>query len=281
MVPSIVEIKSWILIVGYLSLFGILIVGQNDHHTQSVSNVYAYSSRQYKSSFDTNAEKPMNYSGFGIVFVDSQGIGKSKNHDSYAAKSKDSNYIQKESSQDSSGKFVDLMIDSVSSVSRMFIALGLSFVAAIIVGIAAARISLASRIVIPIVDVLQSIPILGFFPAAISLFIALFNGNAVGIEVAAIFLIFTSMAWNMIFSVYESVLSIPSELMETSYAYRANLFLRLRRLYIPASIPKLVYNGILSWVSVFSYRSRNNFVRIKNLHPAWFGEPTWHISISW
>jgi NitT/TauT family transport system permease protein len=57
------------------------------------------------------------------------------------------------------------------------------------------------------------------------------------------------MAWNMIFSVYESVLSIPSELMETSYAYRANLFLRLRRLYIPASIPKLVYNGILSWAS--------------------------------
>ncbi|MFZ0326696.1 MAG: ABC transporter permease subunit, partial [Nitrososphaeraceae archaeon] len=88
---------------------------------------------------------------------------------------------------------------------------------------------------------------LGFFPAAIAFFITLFNGSPIGIELAAIFLIFTSMVWNMIFSVYESVLSIPSELLETSYAYRANPLLRLRRLYLPASTPKLIYNGMMSW----------------------------------
>ncbi len=125
--------------MGYLSLFGILIVGLNDHYTQFVTNVFAYSSEPYKSSFDANSQKLMNYSRFGIVFVDSEGIFKSKDHDSYAAKSmKVSNYVQKESSQDWTSKLVDLMIDSISSVSRMFIALGLSFVAAIVVGITAA-----------------------------------------------------------------------------------------------------------------------------------------------
>jgi NitT/TauT family transport system permease protein len=154
---------------------------------------------------------------------------------------------KEDSNQNWNINFTSLVIDSVFSVYRMFAALGLSFVAAIVLGITAARKPLASKIIIPIIDVLQSVPILGFFPAAIAFFITLFNGSIIGIELAAIFLIFTSMAWNMIFSVYESVLSIPSELLETSYAYRANPLLQLRRLYLPASIPKLVYNSIMSW----------------------------------
>jgi len=156
---------------------------------------------------------------------------------------------KEDSNQSWNINFTSLLIDSVSSVYRMFAALGLSFVAAIVIGITAARKPLASKIIIPIIDVLQSVPILGFFPAAITFFITLFNGSIIGIELAAIFLIFTSMAWNMIFSVYESVLSIPSELLETSYAYRANPLLQLRRLYLPASIPKLVYNSIMSWAA--------------------------------
>jgi NitT/TauT family transport system permease protein len=156
---------------------------------------------------------------------------------------------KEDSNQNWNINFTSLLIDSVSSVYRMFAALGLSFVAAIVIGITAARKPLASKIIIPIIDVLQSVPVLGFFPAAIAFFITLFNGSIIGIELAAIFLIFTSMTWNMIFSVYESVLSIPSELLETSYAYRANLLLQLRRLYLPASIPKLIYNSILSWAA--------------------------------
>lgn len=152
-----------------------------------------------------------------------------------------------DSNQNWSINFIILLTDSAFSVYRMFAALGLSFVAAILIGITAARKPLASKIIIPIIDILQSVPILGFFPAAIAFFITLFNGSSIGIELAAIFLIFTSMTWNMIFSVYESVLSIPSELLETSYAYRANPFLQLRRLYLPASIPKLIYNSIMSW----------------------------------
>ena len=159
--------------------------------------------------------------------------------------------IKKEqhSNQNWNINFTSLLIDSISSVYRMFAALGLSFVAAIVIGITPARKPLASKVIIPIIDVLQSVPILGFFPAAIAFFITLYNGSIIGIELATVFLIFTSMSWNMIFSVYESVLSIPSELLETSYAYRANPLLQLRRLYLPASIPKLVYNGIMSWAA--------------------------------
>lgn len=159
------------------------------------------------------------------------------------------NTYDKDSNQNWNINFINLLIDSVSSVYRMFAALGVSLLVAILLGIMAARKPLASKVIIPIIDILQSVPILGFFPAAIAFFITIFNGSRIGIEVAAIFLISTSMVWNMIFSVYESVLSIPLELLDTSYAYRANPFLRLRRLYVPASTPKLIYNSILSWAA--------------------------------
>jgi NitT/TauT family transport system permease protein len=142
---------------------------------------------------------------------------------------------------------VSILIDSAASIYRMFVALGLSFLVAIAVGITAASRPFASKIIIPIIDILQSVPILGFFPVAIAFFITLFNGSIVGVELAAIFLIFSSMVWNMIFSVYESVLLIPSDLRETAKAFRANPVLLFRRLYLPAIIPKLIYNSMMSW----------------------------------
>ncbi|MEO9362607.1 MAG: ABC transporter permease subunit [Nitrososphaera sp.] len=129
----------------------------------------------------------------------------------------------------------------------MFAALGISFIVSIVLGITAAAKPLASKVIIPVIDVLQSIPILGFFPVAIAFFIALFNGSSVGVELAAIFLIFSSMVWNMIFSVYESALLIPSDLQETAKAFRANPLLLFRKLYLPAITPKLIYNSMMSW----------------------------------
>src|SRR5690242_13393589 len=157
--------------------------------------------------------------------------------------------VDKSSNPNYSISFITLLSDSLFSVYRMFAALGISFLVATVIGITAARKPLAARVIIPILDILQSVPILGFFPAAIAFFIAIFNGSPIGIELAAIFLIFTSMVWNMIFSVYESVLSIPSELLETSRVYRANPLLQLRRVYLPAIIHKLIYNRIVSWAS--------------------------------
>ncbi|MEM2955095.1 MAG: ABC transporter permease subunit [Nitrososphaerales archaeon] len=136
---------------------------------------------------------------------------------------------------------------TLSSLIRMLIAFLISLAFAITYGIIAARKARVEKILIPILDVLQSVPILGFFPAAVFFFIALFGGSWLGIEFAAIFLIFTSMAWNLTFAVYEQVSSIPKDIEEASESFGVKGWTKIRRLYLPASVPKLVYNGIMSW----------------------------------
>lgn len=136
---------------------------------------------------------------------------------------------------------------TLKSLTRMLIAFSISVAFAITFGIIAARNLKAEKILIPILDILQSVPILGFFPAAVFFFIALFNGSWLGIEFAAIFLIFTSMVWNLAFAVYEQVSSIPKDIEEALDSFRVRGWTKIRRLYLPASVPKLVYNGIMSW----------------------------------
>ncbi|MCP8313640.1 MAG: ABC transporter permease subunit [archaeon] len=130
---------------------------------------------------------------------------------------------------------------------RLLIAFLISLAFAISYGIIAARKARAEKILIPVLDILQSVPILGFFPAAVFFFIALFGGSWLGVEFAAIFLIFTSMVWNLTFAVYEQVSSIPKDIEEASESFGVKGWAKIRRLYIPATIPKLVYNGIMSW----------------------------------
>lgn len=129
----------------------------------------------------------------------------------------------------------------------MFIALALAYAFAIPYGIAAARSRRGDRFLTPVLDILQSVPILGFFPAAIFFFITFFHETWIGVEIAAIFLIFTSQAWNLAFATYESVSAIPIELEEASGALRLKGLAKLRKLYLPACVPKLVYNGMMSW----------------------------------
>lgn len=222
----------------------------------SLYNWYAIKWDEFADHLNLNYQASMAASGisnaFGLSINDSQKQNIKNITNAYASNHVDSNNtlsVNKQHDKNLSINFISLVVDSLSSIYRMFLSLGISFAVAIIFGIIAARNSLMSKIIIPIIDILQSVPILGFFPAAITFFITLFNESPIGIELAAIFLIFTSMVWNMIFSVYESVLSIPSELLQTTYAYRANPFTRLKRLYLPSILPKLIYNGILSWAS--------------------------------
>src|SRR5256712_8891957 len=114
-------------------------------------------------------------------------------------------------------------------------------------GTSAATNKKAAVILVPILDVLQSVPILGFFPAALVFFVATFQGSPVGIELAVVFLIFTSMAWNMAFGVYEALTTIPVDLEAAAASFGLRGMLRFRLLAFPAAIPKLVYNSILSW----------------------------------
>src|SRR5580698_3309215 len=135
------------------------------------------------------------------------------------------------------------------SFYRMLAAYIISLIFSIIYGLAATRGRLWERVLIPAVDIAQSVPVVGFFPAAVFFFVALAHGSRLGVEMAAVFLIFTSQAWNMTLGVFEAIRTIPNDSIEALQAFGVRGWLRLRRLYLPAMVPKLVYNSILSWVA--------------------------------
>ena len=139
-----------------------------------------------------------------------------------------------------------LFVDTGYSWIRMSLALIISIIFSWATGIAAARNRTANAIIIPALDMLQSIPILGFFPVVLVVFVALFPGW-VGVNIAVIFLIFTSMSWNIAFAVYEAVLSIPQEYLDLVSLEKLGLWRRLTELYIPASWSKVAYNSVVSW----------------------------------
>lgn len=135
------------------------------------------------------------------------------------------------------------------SFYRMLAAYTVALIFSLIYGPLAASSRAAERILLPAIDIAQSVPVVGFFPAAIYFFVAIAHGGRLGVELAAIFLIFTSMAWNMALGIFESVRTIPADSIEALDAFGASRWLRLRRLILPACVPKLVYNSILSWMA--------------------------------
>lgn len=137
--------------------------------------------------------------------------------------------------------------DAFRSLLRMGAAYLLSLLFAIVYGYAMFANRTTERILQPLLDILQSVPILGFFPFAILLFVQLIPVRAVGWEVASIFLIFTSMAWNMTFGVYDSLRELPTELVDAASVYGLSGWKKFRTLFFPSMIPKLVYNSMLSW----------------------------------
>ena len=138
---------------------------------------------------------------------------------------------------------------SFCSFYRMLAAYVLALLFSIVYGMLAARGALYERIMIPTIDIAQSVPVIGFFPAAIYFFVSIAHGGRLGVEMAAIFLIFTSQAWNMALGVFESVKTIPNDSAEALEAFGVTGWLKFKRLLMPASVPKLVYNSILSWVA--------------------------------
>ena len=135
------------------------------------------------------------------------------------------------------------------SFNRMLAAYVIALIFSIVYGMAAARSRTWERVLIPAIDIAQSVPVVGFFPAAIYFFVALAHGSRFGVEMAAVFLIFTSQAWNMALGVYEAVKTIPDDSEQALEAFGATGWLRFKRLLLPASVPKLVYNSILSWLA--------------------------------
>lgn len=135
----------------------------------------------------------------------------------------------------------------LKSVGRMAAAYVLSLIFTLIYGHIAAHNKKAERIMIPILDILQSIPVLSFLPAVLLGLMALFPKYNIGVELASIILIFTSQAWNMTFSFYNSIKLIPKDLDEASDVFRLNKWQKFRKLEVPFSMMGLVWNSMMSW----------------------------------
>jgi NitT/TauT family transport system permease protein len=132
------------------------------------------------------------------------------------------------------------------TILRMFAALACALVFTCVFAVVATRWRAAEKVLVPLLDVLQSVPILGFQAIAIAPFIALFPGRLLGVECAAIFAIFTSQAWNMAFSLYQSMKTVPPELAEAARVFRLSAWQRFWRLELPYAMPALLWNMMMS-----------------------------------
>ncbi len=129
---------------------------------------------------------------------------------------------------------------------RMFAALGASLGFTFVVATLAAKSKRAEMVIVPALDILQSVPILGFLTFTVTFFMGLFPGQQFGVELAAIFAIFTSQAWNMAFSFYQSLRSVPTDLEEVSRGFALSPWRRFIRLELPFATPALVWNAMMS-----------------------------------
>ncbi|KAB0583950.1 ABC transporter permease subunit [Ideonella dechloratans] len=129
---------------------------------------------------------------------------------------------------------------------RMAVAMVASLLFAGCFAVLAAKNATAERVLVPLLDILQSIPILGFLSITVTGFIALFPGNLFGVECAAIFAIFTSQAWNMAFSLYQSLRTVPAELQEAARVFQLSGWQRFWRLELPFAMPGLLWNMMMS-----------------------------------
>ena len=146
---------------------------------------------------------------------------------------------------------IDLSIKSlplyaIYSTIRASVAYLLSLCFTLVVGYVAAKLAWAEKVIIPSLDILQSIPVLGFLPGLVLGFVAIFPHTNTGLELAAIVMIFTGQVWNMTFSFYSSLKSIPTELIEISAIMGLSLPKRFFRLELPFSAVNLAWNSLLS-----------------------------------
>jgi len=129
---------------------------------------------------------------------------------------------------------------------RMLIALGVSLLFTFTYATLAAKSERAGRLLIPLLDILQSVPILGFISVTVVFFLSLAPGRVLGAELAAIFAIFTSQAWNMAFSFYQSLRTVPVELTEAGKLFGLNAWARFWRIEVPFAMPSLIWNMMMS-----------------------------------
>jgi len=153
---------------------------------------------------------------------------------------------------------------------RLWILMFVSVVIAIVAGVLAARVRIAELIIIPVTDVLEAVPVISFFPIVLVFFIVDIGGP-LGTELAVDFLIITALLWNLILGVYQAVTHIPSELIDLTYVYKFSTLRRIAKLYVPASVPKIVANVMPSFASGLFYITLSEMISVGNHNYHVFG----------
>jgi NitT/TauT family transport system permease protein len=140
----------------------------------------------------------------------------------------------------------NLPVYALRTTLRMLAAIACSIVFTFIYAALAAKSRRAEMVLIPLLDILQSVPILGFLTFTVVFFMNLFPGRVLGAELACVFAIFTSQAWNMTFSMYQSLRNVPKDLEEASLSFHLSGWQRFWRLDVPFAMPGLVWNTMMS-----------------------------------
>ncbi|MFI4906121.1 MAG: ABC transporter permease [Steroidobacteraceae bacterium] len=141
---------------------------------------------------------------------------------------------------------INLPFYAARTTLRMFAALALSLLFTFTYATWAAKSARAEKLLVPVLDILQSVPILGFISITVVFFMSLVPGRVLGAEFAAIFAIFTSQAWNMAFSFYQSLRTVPHELEDCAASFRLTPWMRFWRLEVPFAMPALLWNMMMS-----------------------------------
>ncbi|HTT38754.1 MAG TPA: ABC transporter permease subunit [Burkholderiales bacterium] len=150
------------------------------------------------------------------------------------------------------------------TVLRMSIAFGASLLFTFVWGYVAAKSTRARKIMLPALDILQSVPVLGFLSITVTGFLALFPGSLLGVECAAIFAIFTAQAWNMTFGFYHSLVTIPAELQEAARVYHLNWWQRFGKVELPASAIGLMWNSMMSFGGGWFFVAQSEAITVLN-----------------
>ena len=151
---------------------------------------------------------------------------------------------------------------------RMLAALVASLIFTFTYATLAAKSRRAEVVLIPLLDVLQSVPVLGYLSFTVVFFVSLFPGNVLGVELAAIFAIFTAQAWNMAFSFFQSLRTIPNDLDEASRSFRFSGWQRFWRLEVPFAMPGLIWNTMMSMSGGWFFVVASEAIVVGDLHIA-------------
>jgi NitT/TauT family transport system permease protein len=135
---------------------------------------------------------------------------------------------------------------ALRTTMRMLLAIVCSIIFTFVYAALAAKSRRAEMVLIPLLDILQSVPILGFLTFTVVFFLNLFPGQVFGAELACVFAIFTSQAWNMTFSMYQSIRNVPKDLEEASQSFHLSGWQRFWRLDVPFAMPGLIWNTMMS-----------------------------------